>query len=87
MDRPIPEVLSNGNAGIPAQATLSGAPAVSAPDSSGPGTFAVWAAGEKERPSNHYHSRALVIEDIRSAIAELRTRGYMCDRITHTQKS
>ena len=31
------------------------------------------------------HTKALVIEDIRTATAELRARGYMCDRITHTE--
>ena len=40
---------------------------------------------KKERPSHPYHFRALVIEDIRTASAELRTRGYLCDRITHTE--
>ena len=58
---------------------------MSAPDSSGPGTFAAWVAGQEERPSNHYHSCALVIKYFRTASAELRTRGYMCDRITHTE--
>eukprot|EP00959_Pyramimonas_sp_CCMP1952_P229539 4799189-Pyramimonas_sp.AAC.1 len=28
---------------------------------------------------------AFVIEDMRTACAELRARGYMCDRITHTE--
>ena len=74
----------DGHAGNPAVSLLSGAPAVSA-SASGPGTFAAVAAGEKERPSHPYHSRALVIEDIRTASAELRTRGYMCDRMTHTE--
>ena len=91
-DKPTTVASSNGRAGNPAIATagnpatalLSEAPAVSAPTSD-PCTFAAWAADEKERRSHHYHSRALVIEDIRTASAELRTRGYMCDRITHTE--
>ena len=74
----------DGHAGNPAVSLLSGAPAVSA-SASGPGTFAAVTAEEKERLSHPYHSRALVIEDIRTASAELRTRGYICDRITHTE--
>ena len=31
------------------------------------------------------HSKALVIEDVRIATAELRHRGYVCDRITHVE--
>eukprot|EP00959_Pyramimonas_sp_CCMP1952_P066918 1397347-Pyramimonas_sp.AAC.1 len=34
---------------------------------------------------HNYHYRAFVIEDIRTPCAELRTRGYMCDRITHAE--
>ena len=76
--------LASATAGNPATTFHSEAPAVSAP-ASDPCTFAAWAADEKERQSHHYHSRALVIEDIRTASAELRTRGYLCDRITHTE--
>eukprot|EP00959_Pyramimonas_sp_CCMP1952_P438034 9170348-Pyramimonas_sp.AAC.1 len=43
------------------------------------------AAAANERSSHHYNSRALVIEDLRTACAELRARGYMCDRITHAE--
>eukprot|EP00959_Pyramimonas_sp_CCMP1952_P282326 5900954-Pyramimonas_sp.AAC.1 len=45
-----------------------------AKDSSGPGCVA---AAANESSSHHYHSRALAIEDVRTARAELRARGYM----------
>ena len=31
------------------------------------------------------HTKAFVIEDVRIATAELRHRGYVCDRITHVE--
>ena len=71
------------SAGNPATMFHTAAPAECAPVGD-PCTFAAWDAEEKERRSHRYHSRALVIEDIRTASAELRTRGYLCDRLTHT---
>ena len=78
--------MLSANAGEPA--ILSRAPAVRARGRGKPGCAAgpgCAAAAEKEGLSHHYHSRAFVIEDIRTACAELRARGYMCDRITHTE--
>ena len=39
---------------------------------------------DSTKPSR-FHSRALVIEDQRMACADLRHRGYLCDRITHQE--
>eukprot|EP00959_Pyramimonas_sp_CCMP1952_P173463 3625042-Pyramimonas_sp.AAC.1 len=81
----------SASAGEPA--FFSQAPAVRARDRGKPGCAAATngsgpgcvTAAEKDGLQHHYHSRAFVIEDIRAACAELRARGYMCDRITHTE--
>eukprot|EP00959_Pyramimonas_sp_CCMP1952_P156415 3271121-Pyramimonas_sp.AAC.1 len=44
------------------------------------------ATGSQKAPVNHHLSvSAIVIEDHRVACAQLRTRGYLCDRLTHNE--
>eukprot|EP00959_Pyramimonas_sp_CCMP1952_P424980 8901493-Pyramimonas_sp.AAC.1 len=61
---------------------VSLAPAACARGSGGPGCAT--AAG-KYRSSHQCHPHALVIEDLRTACAELRARGCMCDRIARAE--